>query len=301
MDLFNLKGNFGNILALLMCFSVISCGSDGENVEPGAQNVPQGKRLVSILTDGIYEYPSIKYDSYGRVSQIEETYYAGSRQNPIYGIQTYLYNFNYKADTLIVVKVRKSGEMKTSLTYKYVLNSRGFISKLHSGKEYSTSSEYEFGWQFEYDDNGSLVNFKGVEITNAKGYEVLRKFICSDGNVINTTLPDFTYRNYVYSNYENKANIVLNDIMYAPHNLAGQIQDYTFDSIIRYGIPTVLYHAGLLGKANKNLVLNSIFNNKQKSSFTYAFDSDGYPTYIEVTTKKASSNDLVMHFFLAYE
>lgn len=301
MDLFNLKGYFGFILVLVMCFCIISCGSDDENAVPGAQNVPHGKRLVSILTDGLDEYPSIKYDSYGRLSQIEKTHYSMSRQHP-YDILTSLYTFYYKGDTLIVdySDVLKSGEIKKTSTYKYVLNSRGYISELHSAKD-EIGSEYEVGWKFEYDDYGSLVNFKGATFTYFIGEGESKRFTYSDGNVINTTLPNNTYRNYVYSNYENKANIVLNDIMYAPHNLADQIQDYTFDYLIGLGVPTVLYHAGFLGKANKNLVQNSMYKNKQKSNFTYGFDSEGYPNYIEVVTERNDRDDLVMHFFLAYE
>lgn len=80
----------------------------------------------------------------------------------------------------------------------------------------------------------------------------------------------------------------------------GAMEDFTFDDIIRNGIPTIMYNAGLLGKASKNLVSQS--GTGYGCRFTYAFDSDGYPNYVEIETYNSDGKKLrSRQFFLAYK
>ncbi|MDE6002799.1 MAG: hypothetical protein K2G76_04805, partial [Prevotella sp.] len=73
-----------------------------------------------------------------------------------------------------------------------------------------------------------------------------------------------------------------------------------FDNIIKDGIPTILYNVGLLGKASKNLVSQNILYGESK--FTYAFDGDGYPNYIEIDSYSSDGKNLwSRQFFLAYK
>ncbi|MDE7456756.1 MAG: hypothetical protein K2M96_08630, partial [Prevotella sp.] len=75
---------------------------------------------------------------------------------------------------------------------------------------------------------------------------------------------------------------------------------FTFGGGIRYGISTIFYNAGLLGKASKNLMSRKMYGNYE-SKFTYAFDSDGYPNYIEIDLYYNGEKQKSRQFFLAYK
>lgn len=286
----NWKTSICMFLGLVMCFGVASCGGDDESVEPSKQNVPKRKKLVSIFTNGNYEYPSIEYDAYGRLSQIEETYkpYGGS-----YISDTYYYDFTYIGDTLKIFKRRSNNTHKFQGTY--LLNAQGCLSKplSYSDGVYVVAN---MQYLFQYNGDGYLTAFNGEE--DNTGWVKSRKYVFSGDNLIRTIFKNDNNRTYLYSGDENKANIMFDDSMYS---YSTPMENFTFDEIIRNGIPTILYNAGLLGKASKNLVSRSV-HGKSESKFTYAFDSDGYPNYVEIEIYNSYGEKWKSRqFFLAYK
>lgn len=283
----NWKTSICMFLGLVMCLGVASCDGDDESVEPSKQNVPKRKKLVSIFTNGTYEYPSIEYDAYGRLSRIEESYYTAGRGNKM---DTYYYDFTYIGDTLKVFKrYLDNNGLKAQATY--LLNAQGCVSKPLSYYGYDVTN---IQYLFQYDSDGYLTAFDGEEYDT--GWLKSRKYIFSDGNLLRTILWNNKYKTYLYSGDENKANIMFDDSMYD-----SSIEDFTFDDIIRNGIPTILYNAGLLGKASKNLVSRSVYG-KYESKFIYAFDSDGYPNYVEIEMYDSYGEKWKSRqFFLAYK
>lgn len=285
----NWKTSICVFLGLVMCLGVASCGGDDESVEPSKQNVPKRKKLVSIFTNGNYEYPSIEYDAYGRLFRIEETYkpYGGS-----YISDTYYYDFTYIGDTLKIFKRRSNNTYKFQGTY--LLNAQGCLSKplSYSDGVYVVAN---MQYLFQYNSDGYLTAFNGEE--DNTGWVKSRKYVFSGDNLIRTIFKNDNNRTYLYSGDENKANIMFDDSMYS---YSTPMEDFTFDDIIRDGIPTILYNAGLLGKASKNLVSQNILYGESK--FTYAFDSDGYPNYIEIDSYGSDGKNLwSRQFFLAYK
>lgn len=281
----NWKASICMFLGLVMCLGVASCGGDDESVEPSKQNVPKRKKLVSIFTNGTYEYPSIEYDAYGRLSRIEESYYTAGRGNKM---DTYYYDFTYIGDTLKVFKrYLDNNGLKAQATY--LLNVQGCVSKPLSYDGYDAAN-----MQYLYNSDGYLTAFDGIEENNIV-WGKSRKYVFSDGNLLRTILWNNKYKTYLYTGDENKANIMIDDSMYD-----SSIEDFTFDVIIRDGISTILYNAGLLGKASKNLVSRSVLYGECR--FTYAFDSDGYPNYIEIDSYYNGEKQGSDHqFFLAYK
>lgn len=282
----NWKASICMLLGLVMCLGVVSCGGDDESVEPSKQNVPKRKKLVSIFTNGTYEYPSIEYDAYGRLSRIEESYYTAGRGNKM---DTYYYDFTYIGDTLKVFKrYLDNNGLKAQATY--LLNAQGCVSKPLSYDGYYNVTNIQY--LFQYNSDGYLTTFGREE-------DKSRKYVCSDSNFLKTILGDNKSRTYLlYTGDENKANIMIDDSMYS---YSTPIGDFTFDGIIRDGISTILYNAGLLGKASKNLVSRNVSINYE-CRFTYAFDSDGYPNYIEIDSYYNGEKQGSAHqFFLAYK
>lgn len=276
----NWKTSICMFLGLVMCLGVASCGGDDESVEPSKQNVPKRKKLVSIFTNYYYEYPSIEYDAYGRLSQIEETYNG----------DTYYYDFTYIGDTLKIFKRRSDNTHESRGTY--LLNAQGCLSKPLSYDGYDVTS---MQYLFQYNSDGYLTAFSGKE--DNTGWVKSKKYVFSGDNLIRTILWDNTYRTYLYTGDENKANIMIDNSMYYWNS----IEDFTFDYIIRNGIPVILYNSGLLGKASKNLVSRSVYG-ECESKFTYAFDSDGYPNYVEIDSYYSDGKNLwSRQFFLAYK
>ncbi|MDE7456287.1 MAG: hypothetical protein K2M96_06205, partial [Prevotella sp.] len=157
----NWKTNICMFLGLVMCFGVASCGGDDDSVEPSKQNVPKRKKLVSIFTNGNYEYPSIEYDAYGRLSRIEESYYIPNRES-YSEIDAYYYDFTYIGDTL---KIFKSCLDKYHRSYNitFLLNAQGCVSKEFCGyRLVSQNNIIMVSWQrqFLYDSDGYLVSYE---------------------------------------------------------------------------------------------------------------------------------------------
>lgn len=281
----NWKTSICMFLGLVMCLGVASCGGDDESAEPSKQNVPKRKKLVSIFTNCHHEYPSIEYDAYGRLSRIEETYKLPSGSG-----DTYYYDFTYIGDTLKIFRRRSDNTHEFQGTY--LLNAQGCLSKpLHFNGNYTKN------WQFLYDSDNHLISFNGEWLMSFAEDRVSRKYVFSGENLIRTIFKNDNNRTYLYSGDENKANIMFDDSMYS---YSTPMEDFIFDDIIRNGIPTILYNAGLLGKASKNLVSQNILYGE--SRFTYAFDSDGYPNYIEIDSYDSYGEKwMSRQFFLAYK
>lgn len=283
----NWKTSICMFLGLVMCLGVASCGGDDESVEPSKQNVPKRKKLVSIFTNYYYEYPLIEYDAYGRLSRIEETY------KPFGSGDTYYYDFTYIGDTLKIFRRRSDNTHEFQGTY--LLNAQGCLSKPLSYSYYDFYSDSDdvyvvtnMQYLFQYNSDGYLTAFDGKEDNS-------RKYVFSGDNLIRTVFKNDNNRTYLYSGDENRANIMFDDSMYG-----GSMEDFTFDNIIRNGIPTIMYNAGLLGKASKNLVSQS--GTGYRCRFTYAFDSDGYPNYIEIDSYDSYGEKWwSRQFFLTYK
>ena len=204
-------------------------------------------------------------------------------------MDTYYYDFTYIGDTLKVFKrYLDNNGLKAQATY--LLNAQGCVSKPLSYYEYDVTNRQ---YLFQYDSDGYLTAFDGNEYDT--GWLKSRKYIFSDGNLLRTILWNNKYKTYLYTGDENKANIMIDDSMYD-----SSIEDFTFDVIIRDGISTILYNAGLLGKASKNLVSRNVYGNYE-SKFTYAFDSDGYPNYIEIDSYYNGEKQKSRQFFFAYK
>lgn len=274
-------------LGLVMCLGVASCDGDDESVEPSKQNVPKRKKLVSIFTNYHHEYPSIEYDAYGRLSRIEETY-----KQPSGSGGTYYHDFTYIGDTLKIFN-SCSDKYHSSYNITFLLNAQGCVSKEFCGYcSVSQNNIITVSWQrqFLYDSDGHLVSYEDEKADIALVQP--RKYVFSNDNLLKTIFLNNESCSYLYTGDENKANIMIDE---------GYITDFIFGGGIRDGISTILYNAGLLGKASKNLVSRNVFGNYE-CRFTYAFDSDGYPNYIEIDSYyNGEKQGSTRQFFLAYK
>ena len=236
-------------IIFIVMFVLTSCNSDDEDFQ-GAGTPPTARRIISygIRTLGLYEYNSeidISYDSQKRISNIECL------------LRNYIYNYDIDYEKMeIIYRITYNGIEYSPLTYKFSMNSQGYITKIWCLYP-SSSSEYIY-------ENGYLTKINNDE----GGYT---EFEYADGNLRKVTEFYVGSYNHIYKegfwkiSYSDDDNIS----NFNPCFLFENVGEFTHAGgfwlgngnigslcIFFKSVPTatvILSHAGLLGKNSTKL------------------------------------------------
>ena len=166
----------------------------------------------------------------------------------------------------VFMKVERNGE---TTVYRMYLNNNGFVRECM--KEHNENIK-EDTWRFTYNDNDQLINiihsaddYKEFTLTykDSNISEIETKTIVSQTTTRKKDTCKVAYTSTATPTpIVNKGNIMLFNTTFG----------------IDIGAMKYAYYAGLLGKATKNLPLQLIDKNGNKSNFTWIVKSNGFPT-----------------------
>lgn len=185
--------------------------------------------------------------------------------------ETVSFKYNNTKTRVIVIpnvfmKVERNGKATVYIMY---LNNNGFVRECMIEQKENTKEDT---WRFTYNDNDQLINiihsaddYKEFTLTykDSNISEIETKTIVSQ----TTTRKKDTYK-VAYTS----------DITPVPIMNKGNIMLFNTTFGIDIGAMKYAYYAGLLGKATKNLPVQFIDKNGNKTNFTWTVNSNGFPT-----------------------
>lgn len=185
--------------------------------------------------------------------------------------ETVSFKYNNTKTRVIVIpnvfmKVERNGE---STVYVMYLNNNGFVRECMRKQKENTKEDT---WRFTYNDNDQLINiihsaddYKEFTLTykDSNISEIETKTIVSQTTTRKKDTCKVAYTSTATPTpIVNKGNIMLFNTTFG----------------IDIGAMKYAYYAGLLGKATKNLPVQLINKNGNKTNFTWTVNSNGFPT-----------------------
>ena len=166
----------------------------------------------------------------------------------------------------VFMKVERNGKATVYIMY---LNNNGFVRECMKEQNENTKEDR---WRFTYNDNDQLINI----IHSADDY---KKFTLTykDSNIseIETT----TIVSQTTTRKKDTYKVAYtSDTTPVPIVNKGNIMLFNTTFGIDIGAMKYAYYAGLLGKATKNLPVQLIDKNGNKTTFTWIVNSNGFPT-----------------------
>ena len=240
------------MVALAACW--VSCSDDDNDNENFGKN---GKRLIREMhTEHGYEFfIKFDYDKDGYITKIENVYYKEictiSRQEKKV---TYYYD----------------GELSEIST----LNDKGYVIS----EDYWDQEKWRKEYTYEYDNSGQMIKEMDYETEDGTIYT------WKDGNIISkeyTDQEDSAEYEY-YTEYENKSNIDLAQILYLWED-GISIADYC-------------------GKISKNLLKSCTHTGSywERYEYEYEFDEKGYVSTIKEYLMKGGNKKLNQLYHITY-
>ncbi len=182
---------------------------------------------------------------------------------------SFKYN-NTKTRAIVVpnvfMKVERNGD---TTIYRMYLNNNGFVRSCMIEQKENTKEDT---WYFAYNDKDQLTNI----IHSADDY---KKFTLTykDSNI--SEIETKTIVSQTTTRKKDTCKVAYtSDTTPAPIVNKGNIMLFNTTFGIDIGAMKYAYYAGLLGKATKNLPLQLIDKNGNKSNFTWTVNSNGFPT-----------------------
>ena len=166
----------------------------------------------------------------------------------------------------VFMKVERNGD---TTFYRMYLNNNGFVRGCMREQKENTKEDR---WRFTYNDNDQLINiihsaddYKEFTLTykDSNISEIETKTIVSQTTTRKKDTCKVAYTSTATPTpIVNKGNIMLFNTTFG----------------IDMGAIRYAYYAGLLGKATKNLPVQLIDKNGNKTNFTWTVNSNGFPT-----------------------
>ena len=237
----------------------------------GGVNVNLGKKLIYVYDNSEIQI-TVTYDSFNRLSKIQSE-----------GFGNGSYEFDY---------VNKIIKVNGKDAYRFVINADGFISEIHLLEAYVEAYGYQEDYCYEY-EKGFL-----TKVTYKKNYNERKiEYTYNEEDLFrhNETRQHIDESSYT-SQFTYKTGETLN---------LGGIYPWTVHleaPFVRFRdnrtCMMIAWSSGLFGKVSKNLIAESIDNDKNKSSYDYSFDSNGYVSSVSFSEKGSSR---VRKFDLVFE
>ena len=167
----------------------------------------------------------------------------------------------------VLMKVERNG--KATVYYIMYLNKNGFVIRCVIEQKENTKEDT---WRFTYNDNEQLINI----IHSADDYKELT-LTYKDSNI--SEIETKTIVSQTTTRKKDTCKVAYtSDTTPAPIVNKGNIMLFNTTFGIDMGAMKYAYYAGLLGKATKNLPVQLIDKNGNKTNFTWTVNSNGFPT-----------------------
>ena len=166
----------------------------------------------------------------------------------------------------VFMKVERNGE---TTVYRMYLNNNGFVRGCMREQNENTKEDT---WRFTYNDNDQLINI----IHSADDY---KKFTLTykDSNI--SEIETKTIVSQTTTRKKDTCKVAYTSTATpTPIVNKGNIMLFNTTFGIDIGAMKYAYYAGLLGKATKNLPVQFIDKNGNKTNFTWTVNSNGFPT-----------------------
>ena len=177
---------------------------------------------------------------------------------------------NTKTRAIVIPNVFMKVECNGDTTfYRMYLNYNGFVRGCMIEQKENTKEDR---WRFTYKDNDQLINI----IHSADDYKEFT-LTYKDGNI--SEIETKTIVSQTTTRKKDTCKVAYTSTATpTPIVNKGNIMLFNATFGIDIGAMKYAYYAGLLGKATKNLPLQLIDKNGNKSNFTWTVNSNGFPT-----------------------
>ena len=166
----------------------------------------------------------------------------------------------------VFMKVERNGEATVYIMY---LNNNGFVRGCMREQKENTKEDT---WYFAYNDNDQLTN-----ITHSADINKIFTLTYKDGNI--SEIETKTILSPATTKQKDTCKVAYTSTATpTPIVNKGNIMLFNTTFGIDMGAIKYAYYAGLLGKATKNLPVQLIDKNGNKSNFTWIVKSNGFPT-----------------------
>ena len=166
----------------------------------------------------------------------------------------------------VFMKVELNGEATVYIMY---LNNNGFVRGCMKEQKENTKEDT---WYFAYNDNDQLTN-----ITHSADINKIFTLTYKDGNI--SEIETKTILSPATTKQKDTCKVAYTSTATpTPIVNKGNIMLFNTTFGIDMGAIKYAYYAGLLGKATKNLPVQLIDKNGNKSNFTWIVKSNGFPT-----------------------
>lgn len=185
--------------------------------------------------------------------------------------ETVSFKYNNTKTRVIVIpnvfmKVERNGKATVYIMY---LNNNGFVRECMIQQKGNTKEDT---WRFTYNDNDQLINI----IHSADDYKEFT-LTYKDSNI--SEIETKTIVSQTTTRKKDTCKVAYtSDTTPAPIVNKGNIMLFNTTFGIDMGAMKYAYYAGLLGKATKNLPVQLIDKNGNKTNFTWTVNSNGFPT-----------------------
>lgn len=167
----------------------------------------------------------------------------------------------------VLMKVERNG--KATVYYIMYLNKNGFVIRCVIEQKENTKEDT---WRFTYNDNEQLINI----IHSADNYKELT-LTYKDSNI--SEIETKTIVSQTTTRKKDTCKVAYTSTATpTPIVNKGNIMLFNTTFGIDIGAMKYAYYAGLLGKATKNLPVQLIDKNGNKTNFTWTVNSNGFPT-----------------------
>ena len=166
----------------------------------------------------------------------------------------------------VFMKVERNGKATVYIMY---LNNNGFVRECMIEQKENTKEDT---WRFTYNDNDQLINI----IHSADDYKEFT-LTYKDSNI--SEIETKTIVSQTTTRKKDTCKVAYtSDTTPTPIVNKGNIMLFNTTFGIDIGAMKYAYYAGLLGKATKNLPVQFIDKNGNKTNFTWTVNSNGFPT-----------------------
>ena len=166
----------------------------------------------------------------------------------------------------VFMKVERNGD---TTIYRMYLNKNGFVRGCMIEQKENTKEDT---WRFTYNDNDQLINI----IHSADDYKEFT-LTYKDSNI--SEIETKTIVSQTTTRKKDTCKVAYtSDTTPTPIVNKGNIMLFNTTFGIDIGAMKYAYYAGLLGKATKNLPVQLIDKNGNKTNFTWTVNSNGFPT-----------------------
>ena len=166
----------------------------------------------------------------------------------------------------VFMKVERNGD---TTIYRMYLNNNGFVRGCMIEQKENTKEDT---WRFTYNDNDQLINI----IHSADDYKEFT-LTYKDSNI--SEIETKTIVSQTTTRKKDTCKVAYtSDTTPTPIVNKGNIMLFNTTFGIDMGAIRYAYYAGLLGKATKNLPVQLIDKNGNKTNFTWTVNSNGFPT-----------------------